>query len=214
MILKCPLDWEPLVQPIGRIRLLNETEFQKPSELLLSLFLSNSPCLLLLPVRLNRSPYLFLFTIFIPLANVWTPLYCWKPNPFFKILCKPSPFLSPSLWTLGNSAVTTLKCLLHCYGIVWNHLLSCYTHFQMFQCLWIISPTRHQVPWRPRPFLKFFCICNNTLHIAKPSKPSGDAFEVFCSSEWLQRVSELRGEDLRERKKSKVAIRIKCKLLS
>lgn len=44
-----------------------------------------------------------------------TPFYYWKPHPVFKILSKPSPFLTtPSLWTLGNPSVIALKCLLHC----------------------------------------------------------------------------------------------------
>lgn len=84
-----------------------------------------------------------------------TPFYYWKPHPFFKILSKPSPFLTtPSLWTLGNPSVIALTCLLHCYGTVGT---ICYftTHIsKCSKCLWIVFPARHQVPWKPRPFLK------------------------------------------------------------
>lgn len=88
--------------------------------------------------------------------------------------------------------------------------------YQSSKCLWIIFPTRLEVPWKLRLFLTFFfCICDSASHSVKPSKPGWNAFKVFCASEWSWKASDFTWKDLREEKvKSRVVIRVKFKLLS
>lgn len=117
-----------------------------------------------------------------------TPFYYWKPHPFFKILSEPSPFLTtPSLWVLSTLSVTALKCLLHCYGTVRNHLLFYYVTTYISKCsncLCIIFPTRHRAPWKSRPFLKVFVYLWQHLKHGEALKAWMGCFKVFCSSGW------------------------------
>lgn len=173
-------------------------------------------------------PSAFPSVVYIPLLvfvhNIYPTGECLnsflllETHPFFKVLSKPSLFLTtPSLWAFGNPLATALKYLLHCYRTVWNHVIFTMYISKSSKCLWIIFPTRLQVSWKLRPFLKLFCICDSTPHSVDStedstpsSKPGWNAFRVFCSSGRLWEASDLKWKDLRERKvKSRVLIRIK-----
>lgn len=153
------------------------------------------------------SPSLLLFTYLS---------HCWMfeslsttgiLNPSCKILSNPS---SPCL---PSGLLETHELLP--WNVPWIAMgqLGAICYFTMYfsKCLWIIFPTRHQVPWKTRPFLKYFGYPTAPHTLWSPQSLDGMLLKFSIHQDDHRDPENLK--DLRERKKkSKVFIKVQAPL--